>query len=86
MQAKAAICDHALAVRFFGGFEISARIMLLGLTVTVAMIRVTRRRVKKGREPLRCRQPGKASCFSPARFSASGRFLPSSGMIIQPTR
>jgi hypothetical protein len=28
VQAKAAICDHALAVRFFGGFEKSARIML----------------------------------------------------------
>jgi hypothetical protein len=42
-QAKAAIYDHALAVGFSRGFEVSAGIMLLALIVTVAMIRVTRR-------------------------------------------
>ena len=41
-HAAAAIYDHALAVGFSRGFEVSAAIMLLALIVTVAMIRVTR--------------------------------------------
>jgi EmrB/QacA subfamily drug resistance transporter len=41
-QAKTAIYDHALAVGFSRGFEVSAGIMLLALIVTVTMIRVTR--------------------------------------------
>jgi EmrB/QacA subfamily drug resistance transporter len=41
-QAKAAIYDHALAVGFSRGFEVSAGIMLLALIVTIAMIRVKR--------------------------------------------
>jgi EmrB/QacA subfamily drug resistance transporter len=41
-QAKAAIADHALAVGFSRGFEVSAGIMLLALIVTVGMIRVRR--------------------------------------------
>ncbi len=44
-QAKAAqagIYDHALAVGFSRGFEVSAGIMLLALIATIAMIRVTR--------------------------------------------
>jgi EmrB/QacA subfamily drug resistance transporter len=44
-QAKAAqagIYDHALAVGFSRGFDVSAGIMLLALIVTIAMIRVTR--------------------------------------------
>jgi EmrB/QacA subfamily drug resistance transporter len=44
-QAKAAqagIYDHALAIGFSRGFEVSAGIMLLALVVTIAMIRVKR--------------------------------------------
>src|SRR6266571_4479608 len=41
-QAKAAIYDHALAVGFSRGFEVSAGIMVLALIVTIAMIRVKR--------------------------------------------
>jgi hypothetical protein len=41
-QAKAAIYDHALAVGFSRGFEVSAGIMVLALVVTIAMIRVKR--------------------------------------------
>ena len=41
-QAKAAIYDHALAVGFSRGFEVSAGIMLLALIVTIVAIRVTR--------------------------------------------
>jgi EmrB/QacA subfamily drug resistance transporter len=41
-QAKVAIYDHALAVGFSRGFEVSAGIMLLALIVTIAMIRVKR--------------------------------------------
>jgi EmrB/QacA subfamily drug resistance transporter len=40
--AAAAIQDHALAVGFSRGFEVSAAIALLALIVTIAMIRVTR--------------------------------------------
>ena len=40
--AQAAIYDHALAVGFSRGFEVSAGIMLLALIVTIAMIRVRR--------------------------------------------
>jgi hypothetical protein len=44
-QAKAAqtgIYDHALAVGFSRGFEVSAGIALIALIVTIVMIRVTR--------------------------------------------
>ncbi|HEY1620267.1 MAG TPA: MFS transporter [Streptosporangiaceae bacterium] len=41
-QAKAAIYDHALSAGFSRGFEVSAGIALLGLIVTIVMIRVTR--------------------------------------------
>jgi predicted MFS family arabinose efflux permease len=44
-QAKAAqagIYDHALAVGFSRGFEVSAGIMLLALIVIIVMVRVTR--------------------------------------------
>ncbi len=41
-QAKTAIYDHALAVGFSRGFEVSAGIMLLALIVTFVMIRVKR--------------------------------------------
>ena len=34
--------DHALAVGFSRGFEVSAGIMLIALIVTIAAIRVTR--------------------------------------------
>jgi EmrB/QacA subfamily drug resistance transporter len=40
--AQAAIYDHALAVGFSRGFEVSAGIMLLALIVTIVMIRVRR--------------------------------------------
>ena len=40
--AQKAIYDHALAVGFSRGFEVSAGIMLIALIVTIAMIRVTR--------------------------------------------
>jgi hypothetical protein len=39
---QAGTYDHALAVGFSRGFEVSAGIMLLALIVTVAMIRVKR--------------------------------------------
>ena len=39
---QAAIYDHALAVGFSRGFEVSAGIMVLALIVTLAVIRVTR--------------------------------------------
>jgi hypothetical protein len=45
MQAKAAqasLYDHALAVGFSRGFEVSAGIALIGLIVTIVAIRVTR--------------------------------------------
>jgi EmrB/QacA subfamily drug resistance transporter len=41
-QAKAAIADHALAVGFSRGFEVSALIAFIGLIIVLAMIRVTR--------------------------------------------
>src|ERR1035438_4109874 len=41
-QAKAAIYDHALAVGFSRGFEVSAGIALLALIITIAAIRVRR--------------------------------------------
>jgi EmrB/QacA subfamily drug resistance transporter len=41
-QAKKSIYDHALAVGFSHGFEVSAGIMLIALIVTIAMIRVKR--------------------------------------------
>ncbi len=41
--AAAAIQDHALAVGFSRGFEVSSAIALLALVVTIAMIRVTRK-------------------------------------------
>jgi hypothetical protein len=40
-QAKAAIYDHALSAGFSRGFEVSAGIALLGLIITILMIRVT---------------------------------------------
>ncbi len=42
-QAKAAIYDHALSAGFSRGFEVSAGIALLGLIITILMIRVTRK-------------------------------------------
>ena len=45
VQAKAAqasLYDHALAVGFSRGFEVSAGIALIGLIVTIVAIRVTR--------------------------------------------
>jgi hypothetical protein len=41
-QLKTSIYDHALAVGFSRGFEVSAGIMLLALIITIAMIRVKR--------------------------------------------
>jgi hypothetical protein len=41
-QVKAAIYDHALAVGFSHGFEVSAGIALIALIITIAMIRVKR--------------------------------------------
>jgi hypothetical protein len=41
-QVKAAIYDHALAVGFSRGFEVSAGIALLALIITIAAIRVRR--------------------------------------------
>jgi EmrB/QacA subfamily drug resistance transporter len=41
-QLKTAIYDHALAVGFSRGFEVSAGIMLLALIITIAMIRIKR--------------------------------------------
>jgi hypothetical protein len=41
-QIKAAIYNHALAVGFSRGFEVSAGIMILALIVTIAAIRVKR--------------------------------------------
>jgi hypothetical protein len=40
--AQKAITDHALAVGFSRGFEVSAGIALLGLIITLVMIRVKR--------------------------------------------
>ncbi len=41
-QLKVAIYDHALSVGFSRGFEVSALISLLGLIITIAVIRVKR--------------------------------------------
>jgi EmrB/QacA subfamily drug resistance transporter len=41
--AKKAITDHALAVGFSRGFEVSAAIAVLALVITLAMIRVTKK-------------------------------------------
>jgi predicted MFS family arabinose efflux permease len=41
-QVKAAIQDHALAVGFSHGFEVSALIALIALIITIAVIRVKR--------------------------------------------
>ncbi len=41
-QAKASLFDHALAIGFSRGFEVSAVIMALALVATIALIRVTR--------------------------------------------
>jgi EmrB/QacA subfamily drug resistance transporter len=41
-QVKAAIQDHALAVGFSHGFEVSALIALIALIITIALIRVKR--------------------------------------------
>jgi EmrB/QacA subfamily drug resistance transporter len=41
-QAQKAITDHALATGFSRGFEVSAGIALLGLIITLLMVRVTR--------------------------------------------
>ncbi len=55
-RAAAAIYDHALAVGFSRGFEVSAAIMLLALIVTVAMIRV-RRQDLAGVQPVPAARP-----------------------------
>jgi hypothetical protein len=41
-QAQKAITDHALAVGFSRGFEVSAGIAVLALIITLAMVRVTK--------------------------------------------
>ncbi len=41
-QAQQAITDHALATGFSRGFEVSAGIAVLGLIITLVMVRVTR--------------------------------------------
>jgi hypothetical protein len=41
-QVKTAIYDHALAVGFGRGFEVSAGIMLIALIITIAAVRVRR--------------------------------------------
>jgi EmrB/QacA subfamily drug resistance transporter len=50
-HTQAAIYDHALAVGFSRGFEVSAGVMLLALIVTIAMIRV-RREDLAGAQPM----------------------------------
>jgi EmrB/QacA subfamily drug resistance transporter len=42
VQAQNAITDHALAAGFSRGFEVSAGVALLGLIITLVMVRVTR--------------------------------------------
>jgi predicted MFS family arabinose efflux permease len=42
-QAQKAITDHALATGFSRGFEVSAGIALLGLIITLLMVRVTKK-------------------------------------------
>jgi EmrB/QacA subfamily drug resistance transporter len=41
-QAQKAITDHALATGFSRGFEVSAGVALLGLIITLVMVRVTK--------------------------------------------
>jgi EmrB/QacA subfamily drug resistance transporter len=41
-QAQKAITDHALATGFSRGFEVSAAVALLGLIITLVMVRVTK--------------------------------------------
>ncbi len=42
-QAQKAITDHALAVGFSRGFEVSALVAVIGLIITLVMIRVTKK-------------------------------------------
>ena len=64
-QAKAVIYDHALAVGFSRGFEVSAAIMLIALIVTVAMIRVTRQDLA-GVQPMPGARPEDTAAYRPA--------------------
>jgi hypothetical protein len=68
-QAKAVIYDHALAVGFSRGFEVSAAIMLIALIVTVAMIRVTRQDLA-GVQPMPAARPEGTAAYRPAAGTA----------------
>jgi EmrB/QacA subfamily drug resistance transporter len=65
-QAKAVIYHHALAVGFSRGFEVSAAIMLIALTVTIAMIRVTRQDLA-GVQPIPAQPPEDAAAAPAVR-------------------
>jgi len=66
--AQSAVYDHALAIGFSRGFEVSAGIMALALAVTIAMIRV-RRQDLAGIQPM----PGQGAAGEAAAAPAGRR-------------